>query len=297
MPLEAVILIFMSAVLHAGWNLLGKSRKPSAGYFLIATLVPSLFFLPQILWFIAVHPLPPEFLLLLGATAIFQTIYFISLAAAYRSGEMSVTYPLARAVPILILAGIETATGHRFSVTGSIAALIVVMGCIGVGVRKNGGLAHHRSLVFALMAAGGTTGYTLIDHHNMGLLTSVLAGTTAGAIEMTLFYIAVETLLTGVFLSLYVLANRKERTAFSALVRDHGWHATGAGIVCTLAYALVLSAMPMVSNATYVAAFRQLSIPIGTTAGIVVLKEPFTFLKTCSVAAIFAGLTLLFLSH
>lgn len=298
MPIEAVILIVASAFLHAGWNLIGKSRRPSAGYFLIATFIPALLLLPVIVRFLTVHPLPPGFYIFLAATATFQTIYFIGLAEAYRRGEMSVTYPLARAVPILILAFIEFGfqTGEPISEIGALAALIVVAGCLGVGLKKNGGLKHDRSLVFALVAAIGTAGYTLIDHRNMGLLSSGL-GDVAGAFEIALFYISIETLITGVFLGLYVFAKRAERTAFRSLVRDHGRHAIGAGAVCALAYGLVLLAMPMITNATYVAAFRQLSIPIGAAAGVIILREPFTVRKTCSVVAIFGGLVLLFLSR
>ncbi len=48
--------------------------------------------------------------------------------------------------------------------------------------------------------------------------------------------------------------------------------------------------MAIVSNVSYVAAFRQLSIPIGAGFGIVLLKEPCHKPRICGVATILIGL-------
>jgi len=47
-----------------------------------------------------------------------------------------------------------------------------------------------------------------------------------------------------------------------------------------------------VSNVSYVAVFRQLSIPLGAIFGIVFLKEPRYLPKTIGITAIFLGLVL-----
>ena len=62
----------------------------------------------------------------------------------------------------------------------------------------------------------------------------------------------------------------------------------GTGIV--FAYGLALIAMAFVSNVSYVAAFRQLSIPIGAGFGIMLLKEPCHTPRRCGVAIILIGL-------
>ncbi len=65
---------------------------------------------------------------------------------------------------------------------------------------------------------------------------------------------------------------------------------TGAGIFG--AYVLVLLAMSLVSNVSYVVAFRQLSIPLGAVLGVLVLKEPRYPTKFVGVAIMFVGLVL-----
>jgi uncharacterized membrane protein len=63
---------------------------------------------------------------------------------------------------------------------------------------------------------------------------------------------------------------------------------TGIGIYLT--YGLVLASMNYVTNVSYVAAFRQLSIPLGALFGMVLLKEPRYVPKIIGVVIIFVGL-------
>ncbi len=63
---------------------------------------------------------------------------------------------------------------------------------------------------------------------------------------------------------------------------------TGAVIMGT--YGLALAAMSFVTNVSYVAAFRQLSIPIGAILGITMQGEPRYIPKLIGVLIISAGL-------
>ena len=65
---------------------------------------------------------------------------------------------------------------------------------------------------------------------------------------------------------------------------------TGIGIYLT--YGLVLVSMNYVTNVSYVAAFRQLSIPLGALLGIALLKEPRYPPKIIGVVIVFLGLVL-----
>jgi uncharacterized membrane protein len=51
-------------------------------------------------------------------------------------------------------------------------------------------------------------------------------------------------------------------------------------------------AINFVSNVSYVAAFRQLSIPLGAAFGMVILKEPPCRIKIFGILAVFVGLVL-----
>ena len=65
---------------------------------------------------------------------------------------------------------------------------------------------------------------------------------------------------------------------------------TGIAIMAT--YGLVLAAMAYVSNVSYVAAFRQLSIPIGAILGITLQHEPRHRPKLIGIGIVSIGLIL-----
>ncbi len=68
------------------------------------------------------------------------------------------------------------------------------------------------------------------------------------------------------------------------------------GLLIMGTYGLVLTAMAYASNVSYIAAFRQLSIPLGAILGILVQKEPSYPTKLASVGIIFTGLILIALA-
>jgi drug/metabolite transporter (DMT)-like permease len=64
------------------------------------------------------------------------------------------------------------------------------------------------------------------------------------------------------------------------------------GVVIMSTYGLVLASMAYVTNVSYVAAFRQLSIPIGAIFGLTLLKEPRYPPKLLGILIISTGLLL-----
>jgi uncharacterized membrane protein len=61
-------------------------------------------------------------------------------------------------------------------------------------------------------------------------------------------------------------------------------------VIIMVTYALVLASMAYVRNVSYVAAFRQLSIPIGAFLGIALQGEPPYRPKLVGVASVTVGL-------
>jgi drug/metabolite transporter (DMT)-like permease len=68
------------------------------------------------------------------------------------------------------------------------------------------------------------------------------------------------------------------------------------GLLILGTYGLVLAGMQYANNVSYIAAFRQLSIPLGASLGIVVQREPLYPLKIASIVIIFGGLVLIVLA-
>ena len=131
MSLLAIALISTSAFMHAGWNLLSKSRHPSAAFYLIATLTGTLLLSPAVAvsWETVVHGIPSRVWMLIIASGSFLALYFASLAGAYRAGDMSVAYPLSRSSPVLVVSVVTLALGRGDQVSGlCITGIVLVVG-------------------------------------------------------------------------------------------------------------------------------------------------------------------------
>ena len=100
-----LLLVLLSAITHAGWNLAGKKAGPSIGYFWLASLWGLLLGLPLVLpftWPLLLALSPPIWAWLL-LSGLFQALYIWGLAEAYRRGELSALYPLIRSSPLILL--------------------------------------------------------------------------------------------------------------------------------------------------------------------------------------------------
>lgn len=132
MSLLGVVLFFLSAFLHADWNFISKKCHSSAAFFLFMSISNA------ILWSWALWAysdlwtgLSWKFWLLWGASSLAECIYCVGLARAYRVMDISVVYPMARALPVLMLAVITPllGMGHIPGWQGMIGLITVSIGC------------------------------------------------------------------------------------------------------------------------------------------------------------------------
>ena len=92
-------------------------------------------------------------------------------------------------------------------------------------------------------------------------------------------------------LNIFIFIKRKELKEQLFSWRGCGYSMLAA-LLCNGAYLLVLWAMQFVDNVSYIQAFRQLSIPLGAAAGIVLLHEKITKPKLAGLILIVIGLIL-----
>lgn len=300
MSLIAVLLIIISAFMHATWNFISKRQSPSLAFFFITTVAAGIAIAPVLLIYRATLPLiPAEVWALVVATGVAQMIYFLGLAGAYRRGALSLAYPLARAIPVLLVVAVSTALGQGEAITppGLAGMLLIAAGCVILPLPAFGGLQWRRYadivVLMAVVAAIGTTGYTVIDDRALSALRLSSAITLSGT-AITLLYIALQTISTALMLGIAVLLYPPERRLLRAILGNPALLRSGAatGLIIMATYGLVLAAMAYVTNVSYVAAFRQLSIPIGAVLGITLQGEPRYRPKLLGVAIVSVGLVL-----
>ena len=107
----SVALVLLSAVAHAGWNLLAKRVGADTRGLAFAWLLSAL---SVVLWapvgigaLVLTHAVPaPQALAWIAGSATIHLVYFVALQRGYRHGDFSVVYPVARGTGPLLAPGI-----------------------------------------------------------------------------------------------------------------------------------------------------------------------------------------------
>ena len=300
MSLTAAVLIIASAFMHAGWNFVSKRQNPSLAYFFVTAVAASLLISPVLIFHRSALPLIPTavWVLVIG-TGLAQMIYFIGLAGAYRHGAISLAYPLARALPVLLVTAVSFLLGNGSAISqmSLIGMILITAGCIILPLPhfKKVPLREYLDVVYlmALLAAVGTTGYTMLDDQALRQLRSIVNLPLTNS-EITLLFIPLQTGSTAVMLGLATLLYPTERRQLRAILKNRPLiiSAILTGIAIMSTYGLVLASMAYVSDVSYVAAFRQLSIPIGAVLGLTLQQEPRYWPKIIGIGIVSLGLVL-----
>ncbi|MCO1333196.1 EamA family transporter [Microbulbifer sp. OS29] len=290
--ITAASLVLVSAFLHAGWNLLGKSRTPTPAFFCIATLSVGLFLLPLSFCVLAqAQSLPRSFWLLLLSSGFFQMIYMGGLSLAYQRANMGLVYPIARALPVLLVALATVLLGQSLPLLAWLGMLLVTIGCLLVPLvyfRECHWRAYWRAdCAWALVAAIGTVGYSLADKGALLYLGSAV-GKAVSPMVMVYSYLGMQFLACGLWLLLGCFGQSGTAQLIQSLKDLKVVALTGAMMGAT--YGLVLLAMTMTENVSYVVALRQLSIPLGVGLAIWLLNEPAHRPQLLGVGLVCAGL-------
>lgn len=295
MTLTAFLLIFVSVFLHAGWNFISKKNTPSAAFYMLSSATAALIWLGFFLHSgISCSALPGRFWWILAFSWFGEMLYCIGLAYGYRRGDISLVYPLGRSLPVLLTAAVTISFGlgkmPNALALGGMA--LISIGCLFLPL-KDFREFHWKTyctplLFFVLLIAAGVTIYTIFDSEAAKILKE-LPDNHDSRIVTSLFYLfLVESGLTAV-LGLFVLTQKQERAEFKRLFLKTPWpHITG--VFSSSAYALILLAMPLVTNVSYIQAFRQMSLPLGVLAGVFILKEPCGKVKLFGIILIVIGL-------
>ncbi len=283
----ALSLLLLSAGIHATWNLLAKRASEKLPFLWCGTVASALMFFPAGAWLLATHPVPARGWLVLAGSSCIEAVYYWSLSQAYRHGDLSIVYPIARATAPLVVPILATIfLGERLSVLAACGILLVVLGAL---------VAHLPSASVAGLRALAQTGRGLGTRY--ALLTGVLIASYSTLDKFGVSLIApplyAYLLFLGVTIGLVPLLFPRRQ-----LVRAE-WNAhRGAilvvGALSPIAYGLVLLAFSL-APVSYVAAAREVSVVVGAFLGVVVLHEPHGPHRIVGSILIVGGLVLLVL--
>ncbi len=277
MPVDVFIQVLLAAVFHAAWNFGARRVSGNVGVMWYAQFVGSLICLP-FAWaqFPADQSLVDAALVCLP-TGVLHAVYFWMLAQAYRYGDISLVYPIARGTGVAGTALLAyLLLSEELSPTGLTGIAAICLGILLLGLSGKNLQAGNRGLLMALCTGAAIAGYSIVDKRAVGQMSPVVYGVGLWLISAVLF--APAALWKYPREVRDALRNRKR---YILLV--------GSGSVGT--YLIILFAFQR-ANVSYVAAVREFAVVIGAALGFIVLKERFTAAKGWGIAAIVAGLVL-----
>jgi drug/metabolite transporter (DMT)-like permease len=277
MDLFIFLAVLIAAAFHAGWNTLLKLKlEPMVATALVAAASgvisaplavllgpPSLAAWPYILGSVAIH-----------------IVYYLALAQAYRFGDLSQVYPIARGTAPLLTAMLTGLwLGESLGGSGLAGVILLALGILLLAARGGRALAPFdaRSVGFALATALTITAYTLVDGSGARLSGSALQ------------YSAWLFLLSGVAMALYGFVHVGHGIVRAAAAN---WPLAVAGaVLSTAAYGIAIWAMT-VAPIALIAALRETSVLFAALFGMALLREPVLPARIVAALFVLAGMAL-----
>jgi drug/metabolite transporter (DMT)-like permease len=265
MSLLSLALILISAGVHVVAHIALKTSRNRDAFVWWMLLWGCLFFTPLIWW--NWSALPAAVWPVMLASAVFEAGYFAAIARAYRTGDLSIIYPLARGLaPLFLLIWSALFLGERPTPGGIGGVVLIAAGLYVINLPRFGAwLEPLRAFTrqagprWALLAGLCISAYTVLDRYGIRQADPLVYTTIA--LWMTWL------ILTPITLRL---------TGWEALRHELGqtrWRTALAGFTTLTAYAIILYVMQTGTPASYAGATREVSVVLGTAAGILLLKE------------------------
>ena len=277
LSLGITIAVLGAGLLHASWNALLKSAPGGDPMLDTATVVACSSICAMVLLPFAGLPAPAAWKFIAGSSVV-HFAYYITLAHAYRTGDLSFAYPLMRGTAPLIVAVLGILFLRELPTTHVMMGIVLI--CAGIVsiafVRRD---RHPPAAAgWAIANAAIIAMYTLID------------GSGARASGNPIGYVVWLIFIEGLPFVAWI-AWRGGRPAVEYVAR--GWRRGMLGGACSLAaYGIVLFAMTRAPVAA-VAALRETSVLFAALIGAIWLKEGLGPMRLVGAASVVAGVAAL----
>ncbi|MEC3862172.1 hypothetical protein VK792_12835 [Mesobacterium sp. TK19101] len=268
-------IVLLAAVMHAGWNALVKAsgdRLALMGLISVGHVLPALALVPFV-------PLPGwESVPYIAASTAIHWGYYWLLTVAYRLGDLSLVYPIARgSAPLLVALGAQIFTGEHLPPLAWAGVGVVSLGIFLLALRPRGGALPLSGMGAAALVALLITAYSIVD------------GTGVRLPQMALSYV-VWLFIGEILFAAWALWVR--RAALPAISRRGLWIGIAGGVVSATAYALALWAKTQ-APIGMVSALRETSVLIAALIGVIAFGERPVGIRLLSGGVVCVGAALL----
>lgn len=278
----ALALVGIGAVAHTAWNLAAK-RTSAAGVPLVfwASVVATVVVAP----FAAVATVGasgrPGAIVAAGAlSGVIHVGYFLLLQRAYRAGDVSLVYPMARGTgPFLTMVASVLVLAERPAPVALLGGAVVIVGVAVIGFAGTRGIPlQPDAVVYGLLTGVTIALYTLWDSYSVTRLgISPLVQSWLSSLTEVLVLVPVAARIGG------TRPTALRRNLRGALI---------VGIGSPTAYIAIMYAMRHAPTAL-VAPGREVSVVLVSIAGWLLLKEPNPLPRLLGSAVVVAGVVCL----
>ena len=275
MTVSVFSLVLLAAALHAIWNAVIKGTGDKT----IAIGLVALGHMVLGLIGAAILPLPDiRVIPFIIASTLIHWGYYYGLTTAYKFGDLSLIYPIARGIsPVIVTFFAFFWIDERLSWVEMSGVLLISSGILFLGLRSLSNEKSITALVFAL-----TTGMLIAAY-------SVTDGFGVRLAENPLSYIVWLFIAEG-FVVFYIFGRFRLRLLKSSLSEILlGFF---AGVVSTVAYGLALYAKSL-APLGIVTALRETSVIIATLIGVFWFKEKPIGYRLGAASIVFCGIIFL----
>lgn len=282
----AVLLVLLSAFGHATWNLLARRAANPEVFTWWMAVAATVLWLPAAVFYLAVAPPDAVGWAFLAGTIVLHTGYYSFLARAYRDGDLSVVYPIARGsglalIPAWAIIFLDESVSWPAGL--GIGLIVVGLGAVAAGDSLRGArpfslrrIARDPGVGYALLTGLVISGYSVLDKQGVRHVAPLL-------------YVYIQTAVSGMAMLAFI-SRRYSRSGFIQEFRQHARSIAAAGILQTATYGLVLIALTLPGvPVSYVGPFREVGVVIGVALGALVLKERVTKRRMSGAALIALG--------
>ena len=276
MPLSAIGLLFVSAILHTTWNLFLKRSGEKYVAVWWAAVIGAGLFLPVL--FFTGFP-AREIWPLLILSVLLEAAYYVVLSAGYNDSDFSLIYPIGRGTaPAFIALWSVLFLRETLTVGGVIGLIVIILGLLIVGgasLIRSLGIPPLRGIRLALFLALLISIYSVVDG---------MAVKRTAALPYTIMIFFLLPVFTAP-----LIFRHYGWSSLKTELKLHFWTLLAIGVLTIAAYSLALWAYS-ISLLGYAGAIREISVVMAAFAGWQFLQEKLGGWRVIGAVVIFAGI-------
>ena len=277
MESDIFLLVIFAAILHAVWN--GMVKNFGDKVISVSAIVFG--HVPMAIVVMLFLPLPTlESVPYIILSAIIHQGYQYNLISAYKVGDLTKVYPIARGTGPIVATIISIIfLGLLITKFQALSVVLICFGIIILGIFSESSTKNNKAVIYSLATGFFIGMYSLADGHGARISLSPLS------------FLGWSFILNAIIFP-FVLKYMGYSNIFSRVMKEAKLIFWIGGTLSYIVYGIVVWSFTK-APIPLVAALRESSIVFSILIGFFFLKERITFIKVLSILVIFVGVVLL----